>query len=51
MATEELSFPFSGFRFAAEPEMEIEVPDTGSATADFGDSSKFSSVEAKSSEC
>ena len=51
MATEELSFTVSDFWFAADPEIEGFVPYTESATADFGDSSKFSSVEAKSSEC
>jgi len=39
MPTDELSFLFSVFWFAAEPEMEVLVPDTESATADLGDSS------------
>ena len=38
MPREELSFPFSGFRFAAEPEMDVLVPNTESGIADLGDS-------------
>ena len=61
MATEEFEFPVpvSGLVFPAEilvvtggfPAAETKVVPDGRATADLGDSSKFRSVEAKSSEC
>ena len=59
MATDEEEFPVISGLFPAEfpvvsgvfPATETEVVPEGRATADFGDSSKFRSVEAKSSEC